>query len=238
MVAEDTAVGGDGGAVTRPDGSVPPDHARRIQADYGRWARLYDWFARLTFPVGGVRAACLSALDVAPGDTVVEFGCGPGINLSALRERVGSSGHVVGVDITPRMLDRARALVSRRGWENVSLVRADAATPPVESADAVLATFVTSLFPDPDQVVRRWGGLADRVVLANFAPRGTRAANAVLWSFTRLNASLFDASDDDLLAQLAERTAASQRALVEEMTTVEKSRHVFGTVTVAAGYRE
>jgi len=39
-------------------------------------------------------------------------------------------------------------MTERRGWENVSFVQADATDPPIRSADAVLATFVT-LFPDP-----------------------------------------------------------------------------------------
>ncbi|WP_049979329.1 class I SAM-dependent methyltransferase [Halolamina rubra] len=214
-----------------------PAHRRRIRESYRRWARLYDWFARATTDVGGVRAACVDALELDPGDTVVEFGCGPGPNLPALREAVGPSGRVVGVDVTDRMLDRARRLVARRGWANVSLVQADAATPPIESADAVLSTFVTSLFPDPEVVVREWCGLADTVVLASFAPRGNRLANATLWAFTRLSTELFDASGTDALAQLDRRTAAARSGLEASMKQVESETYVFGTITVSAGYR-
>jgi len=215
-----------------------PAHVDRIRADYSRWAPFYDWFARATTGVGGVRRACVDALDLDAGDTVVEFGCGPGPNLPALREEVGPSGHVVGVDVTDRMLDRARVLVARRGWENVSLVQGDATTPPVDSADAVLSTFVTSLFPDPEAVVREWCDIADRVVVASFAPRGNRAANAALWGFTRLSTELFDASGEDALAQLDRRTAAARSGLDAAMETVESETYVFGTITVAAGRRE
>lgn len=229
--------------MTTPDHQSAPSHrdpeqVRRVQVSYGRWARFYDWFARATAGLGGVRDGCLSALDISPGDTVVEFGCGPGVNLPALRERVGPSGEIVAVDLTRPMLDRARALVTRRGWQNVSLVQADATTPPVASADAVLATFVTSLFPDPYAVVRDWCAIADRVVLANFAPRGNRAANAALWAFTQLSPPLFDMSARDSLDQLDRRTAASQRALQDGMDTVETTQYVFGTVSVNAGYDE
>jgi len=213
-------------------------HARRIQDNYSRWARIYDWTARATTGVGGVREGCLSALDIDPGDTVVEFGCGPGPNLPALRAAVGPSGHVVGVDITGRMLERARRLVARRDWANVSLVQADATTPPVVSADAVLATFVTSLFPDPYAVVTDWCEIADSVVVANFAPRGNAAANAALWGLTRVNTELFDAGGTNALDQLDERTAASRRALAESMDAVESETYVFGTITVSAGHRE
>jgi SAM-dependent methyltransferase len=265
VVAEDAAVGGRRGAVSRPpavgsddgvggavaaearnvaavrfgsDTRSDPDRAARIRESYGRWARLYDWFARATASVGGVRRGCAAALDLAPGDTVVEFGCGPGVNIPVLRDAVGPTGRVVGVDITGRMLGRARAFVERRGWENVSLVRGDAATPPLAAADGVLATFVTSLFPDAYDVVDRWCDLTDTVVIANFVPRGGRAANAALWAFTRLNARLFDASGGDALAQLADRTAASRRALEDRMDRVETAEHVLGTIAVTAGHRE
>jgi ubiquinone/menaquinone biosynthesis C-methylase UbiE len=224
--------------VTPQAGRQEPDHARRIQRDYGDWARIYDWFARATAGIGGVRAGCIAALDLNEGDTVVEFGCGPGVNLPALREQVGPDGRVIGVDITRPMLDRARGLVARRGWENVELVHGDATAPPVSGADAVLSTFVTSLFPDPERVVRRWCGLADTVVLANFAPRGSRPANAALWLFTQINPPLFDSVRRDTLGQLRERTDASRRALVDEMDWLETKRYVFGTVTVSAGKRE
>ena len=226
-------------------GGVAPDEApesdsgrlRRIREGYDAWARVYDWFARATASVGGVRAACVDALALAPGDTVVEFGCGPGVNLPALRDAVGPTGRVVGVDVSPRMLGRAARLVDRRGWENVALVEADAERPPIAAADGVLATFVTSLFPDPYAVVSRWCGLADAVVLAAFVPEGDRAANAALRAFVRLNGRLFDARTDDPLRRLADRTAAARRALDDRAAVRERERRLFGTIVVEAGRR-
>jgi SAM-dependent methyltransferase len=215
------------------DGGDPLAH--RIQRGYAAWARVYDWFARATASVGGVRAGCVRALDLDPGDTVVEFGCGPGVNVPVLREAVGPSGRVVGVDITGAMLDRARRLAERRGWENVDLVRADATDPPIRSADAVLATFVTSLFPDPYAVVSDWCALADSVVVAAFAPRGSRPANAALSAFARLNGRLFDVAAGDPLDQLDARTAAAHRALADNSETVTAERYLWGTITTYAG---
>jgi SAM-dependent methyltransferase len=211
--------------------------AARIQQGYGTYATVYDWFARLTAPVGGVRGDCVDALDLSRGDTVVEFGCGPGVNLSALREAVGPEGRVVGVDITGAMLRRARTRVERHGWENVSLVRGDATAPPVRAADAVLATFVTSLFEAPYPVVARWCALADTVAVTNFAPGHSRVGNAALWAFARASARLFDAAGTDVLDQLAERTAASRRALADHTDAVDVESYVLGTVTLAVGRR-
>jgi len=225
---------------SEPAGGDPGDEPaiRRIQRGYAAWARIYDWFARATASVGGVRADCVRALDLDPGDTVVEFGCGPGVNVPALREAVGPTGRVVGVDVTGAMLDRARGLAERRGWENVAFVRGDATGPPIRggAADAVLATFVTSLFADPYAVVSDWCALADSVVVAAFAPRGSRPANAALSAFARLNGRLFDVSGGDPLDRLDARTAAARRALADGAETLTEERYLFGTIAMYAGH--
>jgi ubiquinone/menaquinone biosynthesis C-methylase UbiE len=103
--------------------------------------------------VGGEAA---DALALTAGDTVVDLGCGTGANLGYLRERVGPEGTVMGVDLTPKMLEQARAAVERQGWRNVHLVRGDAARPPVDDVDGVLGTFVVGLLADPEDVVAEW----------------------------------------------------------------------------------
>jgi len=224
------------GSPTATSTGSDPSHAWRIQRSYGAWSRVYDWFAGATASVGGVRTGCVQALDLDPGDTVVEFGCGPGVNIPALREAVGSAGQVVGVDLTGPMLDRARRLVERRGWRNVSLVRGDATTPPVEHADAVLATFVTSLFPDPYAAVSDWCTLSDTVVVAGFAPAGGRFANVLLRAFVGLNARLFDVESGSSLSQLAERRAASRQALADNMAVLDREEYVLRTIVVHVGH--
>lgn len=120
---------------------------------YGRWAGLYDAIA--TFPgVDRWRRHAADALDLAPGDTVVDMGCGTGANLPYLRDRIGPSARVVGVDLTRPLLNRAR--VERRGA--ASLVQGDATRPPIRAGepDAVLASFVLGMFRDPATVVDDW----------------------------------------------------------------------------------
>ena len=229
------AADGSGSAAADESAAADPRRLRRIRRGYDAWARVYDWFARATASVGGVRSACVRALDLSPGDTVVEFGCGPGVNFPVLRGAVGPTGRVVGVDVSPRMLDRAAGLVERRGWANVSLALADAERPPVAAADGVLATFVTSLFPDPYAVVSRWCELSDTVVVAAFVPEGNRAANVALRAFVALNGRLFDAGGDDPLGRLAERTDAARRALDDRTAVRERQQHLFGTIAVEAG---
>lgn len=209
----------------------------RIRTDYGAWAPVYDWFARATASIGGIRAACVDQLDIESGSTVVEFGCGPGVNFPALRAAVGATGRVIGIDVTTQMIDRARSLVARRGWDNVELICADATTPPIASVDAIVSTFVTSLFHNPRMVVTEWCNTADTVVIANFVPGENTIANAGLWAFTQLNARLFDLASDagDALTQLDTRTTASKQALTAQMDSVVTTRHLFGTIVVHAG---
>lgn len=136
---------------------------------YGRWAPLYDAIA--TAPgVGAWRAAAVDALDLSRGDTVVEMGCGTGANIPYLREQVGRDGHVVGIDLTQPLLDRARMRVERAGWTNVSLAQGDASRPPLTRTNAILATFVVGLLPDPARAVETWCEMAtDRIALLDGA---------------------------------------------------------------------
>jgi len=89
------------------------DDVVATQSFYGRWARVYDWVA--TAPgVESWRTRAVGALDLDPGDTVVEMGCGTGANVPHLREAVGPEGRVVGVDLTRGMLRRARERVDEK----------------------------------------------------------------------------------------------------------------------------
>ena len=114
-MAEDAA-GRRFGAVTREgtrEGAVgiDPEAARRIQRDYGAWATVYDWFARATASIGGVRASCVAALDLDPGDTVVEFGCGPTVSRSA--GRLGPGPQPNSTTVSPGSISSAERQSSR-----------------------------------------------------------------------------------------------------------------------------
>jgi len=151
------------------------DGAAAVQAFYGRWAGLYDLVATWTPGVTAARRRAVDALRLDPGDTVVDVGCGTGANLPFLRERVGPTGQVVGVDLTPGVLDRAAARARRNGWENVAVCRADGLAPPLRRADAVLASFVVGMFEEPAVAVGRWCDLLEpggNVALLDATPRG------------------------------------------------------------------
>ncbi len=125
---------------------------------YQRRARHYDLYARL-FPLAGMRVPtyrrqAVHALKLEAGDTVVEVGCGTGLNFPLLEGAVGPTGRIVGVDLTDAMLAQARERVRAHGWQNVRLVQSDAAAfqfPP--DLDGILSTFALTLVPDYDRVI-------------------------------------------------------------------------------------
>ncbi len=211
------------------------------QEFYGRWARLYDYVSRWFPGIARVRRRAATALDVSPGDRVVEFGCGTGANLPYLRETVGPTGTVVAVDFTGPAVRRARDRVRRRGWENVSVVRGDATVPPVESADGVLATFVMGMLDDPAGAVEDWSERSSgTVVLVDAAPADPPYGPLVNPPFrafvtvstpptTRLR------YERDLAAHLDERVSAAHATLRDRATAVAEERHLLGLVRLAGG---
>jgi len=200
---------------------------------YSRWAAVYDQFAALPL-VQSHRASAADALDLDSGDTVAEMGCGTGANVPELRERVGPEGRVVGLDITAEMLAQARDHTARTG-DGIHYLRGDATRPPVRGVDAVLATFVAGIFPNPAAAVDAWcdcvapGG---RVALLNFQrPDGVLAVplNVAFKGFVRLSAPGSRLSDRSHVDTFERRVRATRGRLTER--TVDRRYETF-----AGGY--
>jgi demethylmenaquinone methyltransferase/2-methoxy-6-polyprenyl-1,4-benzoquinol methylase len=90
-------------------------------------------------PTWSIRERTIAALDLQPGERVLDVGCGTGLSLALLHGRVGGEGRVYGCDQSPEMLALARQKVAAAEWNNVVLVEAAAqevALP--EAVDALL----------------------------------------------------------------------------------------------------
>ena len=87
---------------------------------------------------------------LAPGQTVVDLGSGAGNDVFIARSVVGDTGRVIGVDMTPEMIDKARANAIRCGFKNVEFRLGDIESLPVDdaAADVVVSNCVLNLVPD------------------------------------------------------------------------------------------
>lgn len=207
---------------------------------YGHAADIYDRFA--TIPVIRTwRKRTVETLELSPGETVVEMGCGTGANFPYLREHVGKTGQVIGVDVVSGMLRRARRRVEQAGWKNVEVVRGDATQPPITSADALVSTFVVGMLSSPGAVVRSWIGFVrpgGRVTLLN-ATRSDRLSmrplNLACRLFVRFTAPGYQFRLDSPVKRLEARWERATEALFEETVDHVDERMGGGFVTLASG---
>lgn len=127
------------------------DVAKEIGYDADELAALPDE-ANLGLGCG----APIGYLAPQAGETVLDLGSGAGIDAFLAARKVGPSGHVIGVDMTPEMLDKARAGAVRMGFAQVEFRAGRLEALPVEDAsvDAVTSNCVINLVPDKPAVFR------------------------------------------------------------------------------------
>ena len=183
--------------------------------------------------------APIGHLALVPGETVLDLGAGAGLDAFLAARAVGPAGRVIGVDMTPEMVARARAAAARHGYANVEFREGRLEALPVASGtiDAVTSNCVINLVPDKSAVFReiarvlRPGG---RVVVSDIVlDRPLPAAltgDALLWTgcvagaelradyFARLTAAGFGAveilRDVDYAGALSKATPAEAEALL------------------------
>lgn len=88
--------------------------------------------------------------NLQPGQTVLDLGSGAGLDAFIARQIVGETGTVLGVDLTPAMVARARENAEKLGYDNVRFLQGDleAMPLPAASVDVVVSNCVLNLVPD------------------------------------------------------------------------------------------
>jgi arsenite methyltransferase len=88
------------------------------------------------------------------GDTVIDLGSGAGNDCFVARAETGETGKVIGIDMTPEMIEKARGNAEKRGFNNVEFRLGDIEKMPVTSdiADVVVSNCVLNLVPEKDKV--------------------------------------------------------------------------------------
>jgi SAM-dependent methyltransferase len=125
------------------------------------------------------------------GERVADLGCGAGTDSLVAAQMVGQNGHVTGVDMTPEMLEKARAATAELGLTNVDFLEGEIERLPLanESVDVVISNGVIDLVPDKDAVfaeifrVLRPGGrmqIADVTIQKPVSEEGRRDID--LWT--------------------------------------------------------
>jgi arsenite methyltransferase len=109
--------------------------------------------------VTGLSMGCGDPITLAslmPSQTVLDLGSGGGIDCFMAAKKVGESGHVIGVDMTAEMLEKARANQVKLGFKNVEFRLGEIEHLPVadNTVDVIISNCVVNLSPDKPQVFR------------------------------------------------------------------------------------
>jgi SAM-dependent methyltransferase len=145
----------------------------RVVAVFDRVADVYDnvgvpWFTPIARQL--VRLAA-----PAPGERVLDAGCGRGAATIALAEAVGAGGRVTGIDLSPRMAAACAAEVAGRANVDVQVMDASAPSLPAGGYDLVVSSLVVFFLPDPPAALRAWRQLlvspGGRLAISTFGPQ-------------------------------------------------------------------
>jgi ubiquinone/menaquinone biosynthesis C-methylase UbiE len=146
-----------------------------IAGVFDRAADTYDdvgvpWFRPIALGL-------VEELAVAPGERVLDVGCGRGAALEPFARAAGQTGRVLGIDLAPRMVERTAE--DFRAVPQVEVRVADASAPglPAASFDVVGSSLVLFFLPDPAAAVRTWTHLlvdGGRLGVTTFGPQDER----------------------------------------------------------------
>ncbi|HEY4225640.1 MAG TPA: methyltransferase domain-containing protein [Pseudolysinimonas sp.] len=129
-------------------------------------AGLYDGVDTSGIPESAVIASIACGVPTAmvefrEGDTVLDLGSGGGLDALLSAKRVGPTGRVYGVDMTPEMIELAQANAAAAGARNVDFLLGDIGVVPLpdDSVDVAISNCVINLAPDKPAVLRELGRL-------------------------------------------------------------------------------
>ena len=146
--------GGEGAVCCAGDTPTSPGFA----AEHGLYSREeLSLVPKIAFKLSRGCGNPVGFADLQPGEVVVDFGCGAGIDVVLAAYKVGTAGNVVGVDMTPHMIERAKQSVAEAHVaETTEFVLADLERVELSDgfADVVISNCVINLCPDKEAIYR------------------------------------------------------------------------------------
>lgn len=139
------------------------------------------WAKVAFFPIERYRREAVEAMAVGQGDSVLEVGCGTGLNFPYIQEQIGPGGRLIALDCTAAMLEQAKRRVEANRWGNVEFVRGDAADAEklaIGPVDSAISTVCLCIVPAWERAIAGMAALlprGGRVVILDFLsmkPRG------------------------------------------------------------------
>ena len=113
------------------------------------------------------RERLIALLPARPGDTVLDVGCGTGLCIALLHDKVGPTGALVGIDASEQMLQVAADRVATRGWDTVRLLEAPVERAPIDGlADAAMFCAVHDVLQSRAALGRVFGHLRPGAAVA------------------------------------------------------------------------
>ncbi|MBA4384650.1 MAG: arsenite S-adenosylmethyltransferase [Anaerolinea sp.] len=183
-----------------------------------------DDFNSLPEDVTNISLGCGDPVTLAslkPGQTVLDLGSGGGIDCFIAGKKIGPTGQVIGVDMTPEMLDKARANKIKVGAENVEFRLGEIEHLPVSdnSVDVVISNCVINLSTDKPQVLRE--------ILRVLKPGGRMAVSDIVTSGDL---------PDDIKASMSSWVGCIAGAMDADVMTDEMKKIGFTNISLKPNY--
>lgn len=129
-----------------------------VKRKYQRNAYYYDFVTQV---FSRIRSRAIAQLKLKAGETVLDFGCGTGLSFDLIEQSIGPQGRIIGVELSPAMLAKAREKIAGHNWENVTLIEANAEEVDLipESVNAVLSFYTHDIMSSRRAVERSFKAL-------------------------------------------------------------------------------
>ena len=193
---------GGGDAATRALSSTPVENAF-VERVYEKLAGVYDLTFGPTLHPGRLQA--IESMAIGGGNSVLEVGVGTGINLGLYPR----SCEIIGIDLSPGMLEKAQERIVRKGLRNCRVMAMDAAamTFSDDSFDVVYAPYLISVVPDPVQVAREMSRVCKpggQIVILNHFKSDNAVLSRIETAISPMTVHIGFKSDLDLPGFLAQ----------------------------------